>query len=339
MSSKPPPPLSLGVHGLRHGSGVEQSWKKSGKNRKSKSKRPKPHESSDSTTSGTKPPHKFPLLGPNSTAWSPSETSQASYPAMPFPAVMPAYPLPVFPSTGTVSPPGPEVSLSGYNELPDSGNPLPLSQFSTPLVTPMVAFVLPNYVYPQVNNRIPQALHPDQPSFSVQPSFSSQALFTAPSLFTASNTYPPQTFPTQSFHYNAAADNEKSLVPEPRNEPSRSCTPQSLGAQDQASPPLFQSRCSSPLQLNLLQLEEMPKGTESGAAGTLGGHGTLPDGGTTSKPTSSDDCNRKASSPVSILCIFLENIFVGKTFFLLNILHEANSCKMIFYFGSQTLLI
>ncbi|KAJ6669318.1 hypothetical protein lerEdw1_008127 [Lerista edwardsae] len=291
-------PHDRGVHGLRHSSGVEQSWKKSGKNRKSKSKRPKPHESSDSATSGTKPPHKFPLLGPNSTAWSPSDTSQASYPDMPFPAVMPTYPLPVFPSTGTVPPPGPEASLSGYNELPDSGNPLPLSQFSTPLVTPMVAFVLPNYVYPQVNNGIPQALHPDQPSFSAQPSFSSQALFTAPSLYTASNTFPPQTlFPTQSFHYSSAADNEKTLVSEPRNEPSRSCTPQSLGPQDQASPPLFQSRCSSPLQLNLLQLEEMPKVTESGAAGTLGSHGTLPDGGTTSKPMSSDDCNRKASSP------------------------------------------
>ncbi|XP_066476293.1 period circadian protein homolog 2 [Tiliqua scincoides] len=289
-----------GVLGLRHGPGIDQSWKKSGKNRKSKSKRPKPHESSDSTTSGTKPPHKF-LLGPNSTAWSPSDTSQASYPAMPFPAVMPAYPLPVFPTAaGTVPPPGPEASLSGFNELPDSSNQrsLPLSQFSTPLVTPMVAFVLPNYIYPQVNNGIPQTLYPDKPNFSAQPS---QALFTAPSLFTTSNMFPPQTlFPTQPFHYNPAADNEKTLVSEPRNEPSRSCTPQSLGPQDQASPPLFQSRCSSPLQLNLLQLEEMPKVTESGAAGTLGSHGTLTDGGTTSKPVTSDDCDRKASSPAGL---------------------------------------
>ncbi|XP_044288776.1 period circadian protein homolog 2 isoform X1 [Varanus komodoensis] len=289
-----------GMHGLQHGSGIDQSWKKSGKNRKSKSKRHKPHESSDSTTSGTKPPHRIPLLGLNNTAWSPSDTSQASYSAMPFPAVMPAYTLPVFPPTGNVHP-GPETSLSGLNESPDLGNhcPLPLSQFPAPLVTPVVALVLPNYVYPQVNNGIPQTLYPDPPTFSAQPSFSSQAPFTAQTPFNASNTFPPQTiFQTEPFHYNPSAHSEKTRVIESRNEPSRSCTPQSLGPQDQASAPLFQSRCSSPLQLNLLQLEEMPKVTESGAASMLGNYGTLADGGTTNKPMSSDDCNRKVSSPV-----------------------------------------
>nr|XP_056706138.1 period circadian protein homolog 2 [Euleptes europaea] len=291
-------PGERGIHGLRHGSGIDQAWKKNGKNRKSrsKSKRLKPHESSDSTTSRTKPPHRLPLLGPNSAAWSPSDASQASYPAMPFPAVMPAYPLPVFPATGSV-PPGPEASLSAFNESQDSGSqcPLPLSQLSAPLMTPMVALVLPNYVYPQVNSGVPQTLHPDQPSFSAQHSFSSQAMFTAQPPFTASNTFPPQMlFPAQPFHYNPSADSEKTPVVESRNEPSRSCTPQSLGPQDQTSPPLFQSRCSSPLQLNLLQ-EEMPKSMESGTAGTLGNQGTLTDEGTSSKPLSSD-CNRKASS-------------------------------------------
>lgn len=312
-----------GVHGLRHGSGVDQSWKKTGKNRKSKSKRPKPHESSDSTTSGTKPPHKFPLLGPNSTAWSPSDTSQASYPAMPFPAVMPAYPLPVFPATGTVPPSGPEASTSGFNEVPDSGNqcPLPLPQFSTPLVTPVVAFMLPNYIYPQANNGIPQTVYPDQPNFSTQPS---QALFTAPSLFTASNTFPPQTlFSTQPFHHSSAADNEKTLV----SDPSRSCTPQSLGPQDQTSPPLFQSRCSSPLQLNLLQLEEMPKATESGATGTLGSHGTLTDGGTTSKPMTSDDCNRKASSPAASLMDAQNSDAISVSSDVLDSLLQEDACS------------
>ncbi|XP_028586847.2 LOW QUALITY PROTEIN: period circadian protein homolog 2 [Podarcis muralis] len=287
-------PGNRGVHGPRHGSGVDQSWKKNGKNRKSKPKRQKPHNSSDSTTSGTKPPHRFPRLVPNSTAWSPSDTSQASYPGMPFPTVMSTYPLPVFPPTGTV-PPGPEAPLSAFNESQDSGNPchLPLSQFPNPLMTPVVALVLPNYMYPPMNNGIPQALYPDPPSFPAQPSFSSQAVFTAQPPFTASNTFPPQ-----PFHYNPLAGSEKTTVVESRNEQSRSCTPQSPGPQGQASPPLFQSRCSSPLQLNLLQLEEMPKVAESGAAGTLGSHGTLTDGGVTSKPMSSEDCNRKASSPV-----------------------------------------
>ncbi|XP_054838947.1 period circadian protein homolog 2 [Eublepharis macularius] len=291
-------PGERGIHGLRHGSGIDQSWKRTGKNRKSrsKSKRLKPHESSGSTASSTKPP-RFPLLGPNSTAWSPSDASQASYPAVPFPAVMPAYPLPVFPPTGAM-PVGPEPSLSGFHESHDSGTqcPLPLSQFSTPLMTPMVALVLPNYVYPQMNSGVPQTLYPDQPCFSAQHSFSSQAMFTAQPPFTASSTFPPQMlFPAQPFLYNPSADTEKTPFIESRNEPSRSCTPLSLGPQDQASPPLFQSRCSSPLQLNLLQ-EEMPKLTESGIAVTLGNQGTLMEEGTNSKFLSSDDCNKKASS-------------------------------------------
>ncbi|XP_042313244.1 period circadian protein homolog 2 isoform X2 [Sceloporus undulatus] len=293
-------PGEHGIHGLQHGSGIDHSWKKTGKNRKSKSKRHKPHESSESTMSGTKPPHRFPLLGPNTTAWSPSDTSQASYPTMPFPAVMPAFPLPVFPPTGTM-PSGPEAFLSGLNESQELGNhcALPLSQFPAPLVTPMVALVLPNYVYPQVNHTVSQTLYPDPPKFSSQPSFSSQSLLTTQPPFTALNPFPPQSvFPTEQFHYSASADSEKTPVIESRNEPSRSCTPQSLGPQDQASTTLFQSRCSSPLQLNLLQLEEMPKVTESGTTGPLGSYGTVTDGCITSKPMISEDYNRKASSPV-----------------------------------------
>ncbi|XP_008104509.1 period circadian protein homolog 2 [Anolis carolinensis] len=293
-------PGGHGIYGLQHGSGIEHSWKKNGKNRKSKSKRYKPHESSDSTVSGTKLPHRFPLLGPNATGCTPSDTSQASCPTMPFPAVMPAYPLPAFPPTGTV-PSGPEASLSGLNESQDLGNncALPLSQFPAPLVTPVVALVLPNYVYPQVNHSVSQTLYPDPPSFSGQPSFSSPSQFTAQLPFTPLNPFPPQTmFPAQPFPYSPSADNEKAPVTESRNDPSRSCTPQSLGPQDQPSTPLFQSRCSSPLQLNLLQLEEMPKVTENGTTGPLSGLGTVTDGETTCKPMTLEDCNREAPSPM-----------------------------------------
>uniref|UniRef100_A0A8C0GX29 Period circadian protein homolog 2 n=1 Tax=Chelonoidis abingdonii TaxID=106734 RepID=A0A8C0GX29_CHEAB len=256
-----------GAHGQRNdASGVDQSWRKSGKNRKSKPKRIKPQESSDSTTSGPNPLHQFPLQGLNSTAWSPSDISQASHSAMSFPAVMPAYPLPVFSAAGTV-PPGPEAYLSGFSDFPDSGNNCPMqpSQFSAPPVTPVVALVLPNYMYPQMNNNLPQTLYNGQPNFSADPTFSSQSTF----------------FPTQPFHYNTPAESEK--------------TP-SLGPQDQASPPLFQSGCSSPLQLNLLQLEETPKSAESGAAAGL--HGALIEGGATGKPIT-DDSSRKGSSPVT----------------------------------------
>ncbi|XP_039343701.1 period circadian protein homolog 2 isoform X2 [Mauremys reevesii] len=287
-----------GARGQRNGtSGVDQSWRKSGKNRKSKLKRIKPQESSDSTTSGPNPPHQFPLQGLNSTAWSPSDTSQASHSAMSFPAVMPAYPLPVFSAAGTV-PPGPEACLSGFSDLPDSGNNCPMqpSQFSAPLVTPVVALVLPNYMYPQMNNNLPQTLYNGQPNFSADPTFSSQSVFSAQPPLAVPNPFPQETFfPTQPFHYNTPAESEKTPAMESRNDPSRSSTPQSLGPQDQASPPLFQSRCSSPLQLNLLQLEETPKSAESGAAAGL--HGALIEGGATGKPIT-DDSSRKGSSPI-----------------------------------------
>uniref|UniRef100_A0A8C0GXT0 Period circadian protein homolog 2 n=1 Tax=Chelonoidis abingdonii TaxID=106734 RepID=A0A8C0GXT0_CHEAB len=287
-----------GRHGERGKAIV--SWRKSGKNRKSKPKRIKPQESSDSTTSGPNPLHQFPLQGLNSTAWSPSDISQASHSAMSFPAVMPAYPLPVFSAAGTV-PPGPEAYLSGFSDFPDSGNNCPMqpSQFSAPPVTPVVALVLPNYMYPQMNNNLPQTLYNGQPNFSADPTFSSQSVFSAQLPLAVPNPFPQETFfPTQPFHYNTPAESEKTPAMESRNDPSRSSTPQSLGPQDQASPPLFQSGCSSPLQLNLLQLEETPKSAESGAAAGL--HGALIEGGATGKPIT-DDSSRKGSSPVSII--------------------------------------
>ncbi|XP_074859899.1 period circadian protein homolog 2 [Carettochelys insculpta] len=265
-----------GARGQRNGTcGIDQSWRKSGKNRKAKSKRIKPQESSDSTTSGTKPPHRFPLQGLNSTAWSPSDTSQATHSAVSFPAVMPAYPLPVFSAAGTEVP-SPEACLSGFSDIPDSGKncPMQLLQFSAPLVTPVVALVLPNYVYPQMNNNLPPTVYNSQPNFSAGPAFSSQSLLSAQPPLAAPNPFPQHTFfPVQPFHYNIPVESEKAPAMESRNDLSRSSTPQSLGPQDQASPPLFQSRCSSPLQLNLLQLEETPKSAESGNATGL--HGAL----------------------------------------------------------------
>uniref|UniRef100_A0A670Z3Z1 PAS domain-containing protein n=1 Tax=Pseudonaja textilis TaxID=8673 RepID=A0A670Z3Z1_PSETE len=82
-------------------------------------------------------------------------------------------------------------------------------QFSAPLVAPMVAVVLPNYVFPQMSNPLPQTTLASGPEAGLQV-------------------------------------------------PSRSSTPHSSQA-EQAESPLFESRCSSPLQLNLLQMEELPK--------------------------------------------------------------------------------
>ncbi|XP_032048951.1 period circadian protein homolog 2 [Aythya fuligula] len=318
-------PAERGGRGQRNGtSGMDQPWKKSGKNRKSK--RIKPQESSDSTTSGTKFPHRFPLQGLNTTAWSPSDTSQASYSAMSFPTVMPAYPLPVFPATGTV-PPAPETSLSGFNQLPDSGNTCPMqpSQFSAPLMTPVVALVLPNYVYPEMNSSLPQTLYHSQANFPTPSPFSSQTVFPAQTPFSTPSPFPQQAFfPTQPFQYNAPAEGEKVPATETRNEPSRSCTPQSVGAQDQASPPLFQSRCSSPL--NLLQLEETTKTVESGAP--AGFHGALnEEGAIGSKIVTTDNCSGKGSLPAESPMDAQNSDALSMSSVLLDILLQEDACS------------
>ncbi|XP_040468856.1 period circadian protein homolog 2 isoform X1 [Falco naumanni] len=317
-------PGERGGRGQRNGtSGIDQPWKKSGKNRKSK--RIKPQESSDSTTSGTKFPHRFPLQGLNTTAWSPSDTSQASYSAMSFPTVMPAYPLPVFPAAGTV-PPAPETSLSGFNQLPESGNTCPMQppQFSAPLMTPLVALVLPNYVYPEMNHNLPQTLYHSQPTFPAHSTFSSQTVFPTQPTFATPSPFPQQAFfPTQPFHYNPPAECEKVPVAEPRNEPSRSCTPQSVGPQEQASPPLFQSRCSSPL--NLLQLEETTKTAESGVPAGL--HGALSEEGAIGKIVTTDNCSGKGSLPAESPMDAQNSDELSMSSVLLDILLQEDACS------------
>uniref|UniRef100_A0A8C0UG57 Period circadian protein homolog 2 n=1 Tax=Cyanistes caeruleus TaxID=156563 RepID=A0A8C0UG57_CYACU len=295
-------PAERGGRGQRNAtSGVDQPWKKSGKNRKSK--RIKPQESSDSTTSGAKFPHRFPLQGLNATAWSPSETSQASYSAVSFPTVMPAYSLPVFPAAGTV-PPAPETSLSGFNHLPDSGNSCPMqpSQFSAPFMTPVVALVLPNYMYPEMNNNLPQTLYPSQPSFPAHPAFSSQTVFPPQPPFGTASPFPQQPFfPAQPFQYN----------------------PPSLGPQDQASPPLFQSRCSSPL--NLLQLEETTKTAESGAPAGL--HGALAEEGAIGKIRTVDNGSGKESLPAESPMDAQNSDELSMSSVLLDILLQEDACS------------
>ncbi|KAM6453124.1 period circadian protein homolog 1 isoform 1-T3 [Liasis olivaceus] len=209
-----------------------------GRSRKSKAKRIKQNKSSDSTSSprnSASPPQ--PPCPQGASSWPPSATSQPSLPNISYPAVMPTYPIPVFPPRPT-APPATEPSQ----------NPLPTSQFPTPLVTPMVALVLPNYVFPQMNNPLPQPYFPGGPVFPFGP---------------------PQPGST--------------LAPGPEagpQVPSRSSTPHSMSQPERAESPLFESRCSSPLQLNLLQMEEMPKPCdrqEAGMNGQAGPAGTSAD--------------------------------------------------------------
>uniref|UniRef100_UPI00398EFB06 period circadian protein homolog 2 isoform X2 n=1 Tax=Pristiophorus japonicus TaxID=55135 RepID=UPI00398EFB06 len=253
-----------GSQGFKPGwSHAEPVYKKGGKNRKLKSKRIKQQESSDSTASRTNH-HRLP-------SWSPSAASQTQYSAIPFTTVMPTYQLPVFSVHGGM-PPVVDPSLPNFENAPGIHGTTRPPQYSAPLVTPMVAFVLPNYALPQMNDTV------HQPPFAGQSPFPSQPAFLPQTAFSPQTSFQPQ--PQFASHYDPAVEVEKAPAAESRGAPSCCCTPQSVGPQGHTSPPLFQSRCSSPLQLNLLQLEEMPKSSEGIAfVGIVGGTGSMADGG------------------------------------------------------------
>ncbi|XP_073437409.1 period circadian protein homolog 2-like isoform X2 [Dendrobates tinctorius] len=264
--------------------GADIAGRRGGKTRKPKVKRVRP-ESWDSSSSGVPQAHRCPLLGLNTTAWSQSDTSHASCPPLPYP-VLPAYPLPVFPS--------PQIPVPNDNGIPmPNGTSSNMTPFPAPLLSPMVALVLPNYMYPA---SLPPNVYPGAPPshpFPVPlPFYTPQATFppSTPTFPVPQTTFPvPQpTFPIPQPVFTPAHHDfpvpQPSCVPQPAqshclvqpfscsalpSEPkmkegiSRSSTPR-----DPPSPPLFLSRCSSPLQLNLLQLEESQKADRSeGCAG------------------------------------------------------------------------
>ncbi|KAM3590031.1 uncharacterized protein V6R79_002305 [Siganus canaliculatus] len=178
----------------------------------------------DPRTSTAPMPLNIPL-GPATTSSSwPSVGSQASIPAAPFaPGMLPIYP--VYPPLAQPFP----------QPVPDP------SRFPPTQMVPPMMFVLPNYMFPQMGAPIPP-----QPS-------------PAPGHF-----YNPN-FVDPTAHSAAAAPVIPTAISNPVSVPatgaqSRSSTPQSYSQtpaeREGAESPLFQSRCSSPL--NLLQLEESP---------------------------------------------------------------------------------
>ncbi|XP_045920095.1 period circadian protein homolog 1b isoform X2 [Micropterus dolomieu] len=174
----------------------------------------------DPRTSTGPMPLNIPLGPPtNSSSW-PSVGSQASIPSAPFAPGM----LPIYPVYPPLAQPFPQA-------IPDQSR-FPPSQ----MIPPMMALVLPNYMFPQMGAPISQP--GATPGHFYNPNFP----------------YPVAT--------PAAVPNVLSnTVPIPGNcVPSRSSTPQSYtqtpADREGAESPLFQSRCSSPL--NLLQLEESP---------------------------------------------------------------------------------
>ncbi len=239
--------------------------------KKTKSKRAKQIESSDSAVSQRRQQQLRPPRlnhGLNQTSWSPSDTSQSAFPVA-YSSVMPGYPLQVFPRANSEAP-RTDAALQGCRDnqgtqAPPCQSSIHPAPYTAPMVTPIVALVLPNYVYPQLATGLPPSqpvYHTETGGFPTQTqpfcpaAFPSQVPFTAPPSFSvqnqfiSQNQFAPQTgCLTPTFYFPTSSETQKAPV----EGQSRSSTPQSGAGGSTASPPLFQSRCSSPL--NLLELE------------------------------------------------------------------------------------
>lgn len=174
----------------------------------------------------------------------------------------------------TTMPPG-----DGSSDAQTAQAPPTAPQFPAPMVTPVVAFVLPSYMFPQlgitgVGAQQPQPIYnpqnplqpqQTQPNYTTQQPLQPQQAYSVQQPFTPQHVYvsqnpfhpqapftPPQSFqmqftPQTPLPYQMTSD-PRLPVPESAEVPSSS--PQSR------SPPLFGSHCSSPLQLDLLQMED-----------------------------------------------------------------------------------
>ncbi|KAM9717742.1 period circadian protein homolog 1b isoform 2-T3 [Menidia menidia] len=198
----------------------------------------------------------------NSSSW-PSLGSQASIPPSPFASGM----LPLYPIYPPMAQPLP---------IPDPSR-FPAAQ----MVPPMMALVLPNYMFPQMGAAMSQqGAAPPGPFYN--PNYSYPG---APPVLPA---------PMANVSHLMAASAPCA--------PSRSSTPQSCtqmpADREGAESPLFQSRCSSPL--NLLQLEELPSNRLEVATALAASQQTAPSaqgggagGQSSANQTSSDDTSKE----------------------------------------------
>ncbi|KAK9539242.1 hypothetical protein VZT92_004359 [Zoarces viviparus] len=246
---------------------VELSARRGTRNKKTKSKRARKMDSSDSTVSHHRQQHVRPPLrhhGLNPTCWSRSDSSQSTFP-MAYPSAMPGYPQ-VYPRASSIAPRA-DATLQGFGDsqgtqAPPCAPPIHPAPYTTPMVAPIVAVMLPmpfppmapglpppQPVYHAANGGFPTQLQPfGQAAFPGQGPFTSPPPFSVQNQFNSQNHFGLQAgYMAPSFYFPPSSETSKAPVVEGQ---SRSSTPQSGGP---VSPPLFQSRCSSPL--NLLELE------------------------------------------------------------------------------------
>lgn len=145
--------------------------------------------------------------------------------------------------------------------LPPAGDPSPSQsaapQLSAPSLTPLLAFVVPNYMFSQFG------VSPQQQNYNshnaLQLSSTTQQLFQQ--AYITQNPFQAQTSYTPRENFLPPVSFSCHMTPEPRL-PEAPPSPRAAH-----SLTLFGSHCSSPLQLDLLQLEERDS------------HGTAPPSG------------------------------------------------------------
>lgn len=271
----------------QEGQRSEQMLRRRTRNKKTKTKRAKLIVSPNSAAAPYKeqqppqPQHPPPQTNQSltQTPISPSDASQPTLPAL-YPVMMPSYPLQSYARSDSAFPrtEAPPQDL-GANQGAQFPLCSPVTQFApltSPVVTPIVALVLPNYLYPFIGHPAPPVPvyqvdaggAPVQAQPLDQTAFPSHGAFPSPPFISSQNQLNPTlaSHLPPSFYFPSSCD-----TPKPRVEVlSRSCTPQSGAREGPASPPLFQSRCSSPL--NLLELE-FSVDRQDNAAHASGGQG------------------------------------------------------------------
>ncbi|XP_043989702.1 period circadian protein homolog 2 isoform X5 [Gambusia affinis] len=248
----------------QEGQRPERMSRRGTRNKKTKTKRAKLLTSPSTEAAPHKerqpqqpPPHPQTNQSHTQTPVSPSNASQPAFPA-PYPVMLPGYPMQIYARTD---------SAFSRTEAPlqDLGNnqgvQLPLLSPGTQpapvishMVTPVMAFVLPNYLYPSVGHPVYQVDAggvPMQAQPFDQTAFPSHAAFATPPFINGQNQLNPTlaSYLSPPVYFPSSPDTPKP----PEEGHSCSSTPQSGESEGQTSPPLFQSRCSSPL--NLLELE------------------------------------------------------------------------------------
>ncbi|XP_024128914.1 period circadian protein homolog 2 isoform X1 [Oryzias melastigma] len=260
--------------------------------KKTKSKRAKRVTATENkVVKQAQPPQ--PKQAPKPIPASPPEASQSTSPTA-YPSLIQGVPLQLYPTVCPSSPHA-EVTPQGFADSMGAQTP-PFA----PMMAPFVALLLPNYMYPPMGfGHLPPfqpVVHAGDTPIHMQPfgqaAFLGQGTPIPQSVpggqnqFSSNNSFAPLAgYITPSFYFPSSSE-----TPKPQAETvSRSTTPLSVEAGSEGSPPLFQSRCSSPLNLLELELSVDKQDNPGLTSGGQGSHLADREKGTSGCPTKERD--------------------------------------------------